>query len=74
MTLHAPNGASLAGCEAHNRAEVYVEVYVLRYGSRQVEFLRFLAEEAVISEPVSARLFPVLRENTGKFFKTWAVK
>jgi hypothetical protein len=26
-----------------------------------------LAEEAVISEPVSARLFPVTRENTGKF-------
>jgi hypothetical protein len=26
-----------------------------------------LAEEAVISEPVSARWFPVPRENTGKF-------
>jgi len=26
-----------------------------------------LAEEAVISEPVSGRLFPVSRENTGKF-------
>ena len=50
MTLHAPNGASLAGCEAQNRAEVYVEVYVQGYGSRQVEFLRFLAER------VTARL------------------
>ena len=26
-----------------------------------------MAEEAVISELVSARLFPVTRENTGKF-------
>jgi hypothetical protein len=26
-----------------------------------------MAEEAVISEPVSRRLFPVSRENTGKF-------
>jgi hypothetical protein len=26
-----------------------------------------LAEEAVISEPVSVRWFPVPRENTGKF-------
>jgi hypothetical protein len=26
-----------------------------------------MAEEAVISEPVSARWFPVPRENTGKF-------
>jgi hypothetical protein len=26
-----------------------------------------VAEEAVISEPVSARWFPVPRENTGKF-------
>jgi hypothetical protein len=26
-----------------------------------------LAVEAVIGEPVSARLFPVTRENTGKF-------
>jgi hypothetical protein len=28
-----------------------------------------LAEEAVISEPVSARSFPVLRENTAKSVK-----
>jgi len=28
---------------------------------------QILAEEAVISELVSARLFPVTRENTGKF-------
>ena len=31
------------------------------------ELLGKLAEEAVISEPVSARLFPVPGENTGKF-------
>jgi hypothetical protein len=30
-------------------------------------FRKKLAEEAVISEPVSARWFPVPRENTGKF-------
>jgi hypothetical protein len=30
-------------------------------------FQPFLAEEAVISEPVSARWVPVPRENTGKF-------
>jgi hypothetical protein len=29
--------------------------------------LRFLPEEAVISEPISARWFPVPREITGKF-------
>jgi hypothetical protein len=59
MTLHAPNGASLAGCEAHNRAEVYVEVYVLvyvevyvlGYGSRLVEFLRFPAESVTAQVP-----------------------
>jgi len=31
------------------------------------DFLPFLVVEAVIGELVSARLFPVLRENTGKF-------
>jgi hypothetical protein len=30
-------------------------------------FQPFFAEEAVIGEPVSARWFPVPRENTGKF-------
>jgi hypothetical protein len=30
-------------------------------------FQPFFAEEAVISEPASARWFPVPRENTGKF-------
>ncbi len=30
-------------------------------------FRKKLAEEAVISEPVSTRWFPVPRENTGKF-------
>ena len=33
----------------------------------QTNFAAKLAEEAVISEPVSARWFPVPRENTGKF-------
>jgi hypothetical protein len=32
-----------------------------------VEKESVMAEEAVISELVSARLFPVTRENTGKF-------
>jgi hypothetical protein len=32
-----------------------------------LSFLAVLAEEAVISELVSARWFPVPRENTGKF-------
>ena len=32
-----------------------------------VEKQGYVAVEAVISELVSARLFPVLRENTGKF-------
>jgi hypothetical protein len=35
----------------------------LKYQQNQSQ----LAEEAVISEPVSARWFPVPRENTGKF-------
>jgi hypothetical protein len=32
-------------------------------------FQRLLAVEAVIGELVSLRLFPVLRENTGKFVR-----
>lgn len=31
-----------------------------------------MAVEAVISEPVSGRTFPVTRENTGKFNRPWA--
>jgi hypothetical protein len=46
---------------------VYVDVYVPANSSGHIGFLRKLAEEAVISEPVSARWFPVPRENTGKF-------